>query len=146
MFAPLKESCDKPRQHIQKQRHHFTDRYLYSQSCGFSSSHVWLWVLGHKEGWVLNNWCFQTVMLEKTLENPLDSTEIKPVNPKENQLWIFVRRTDAKIVAPILWTADVKSLLIWKVPGARKDWGHEEEGTEYKMVELHHWLHGHEFE
>ena len=85
MLVPWKKSYDKPRQHIQKQRHHFADRYSYSQSCGFSSSHVWMWALGHKEGWVLNNWCFQMVVLEKTLESPSDSTEIKPVNPKGNQ-------------------------------------------------------------
>ena len=99
------------------------------QSYGFSSSHIWMWELDNKESWVPNNWCFQTVILEKTLESPLDSEEIKPVNPKGNQPWIFIERTDAKVEAPILWPPDVKSWLIWKAPGAGNDWGQEEKGT-----------------
>ena len=89
------KSYDQPRQHIKKQRHHFARKSLCSQSYGFSISRVQMWVLDHKEGWVLKNWCFQTVVLEKTLESPLESKEIKPVNPKENQPWIFIRRTEA---------------------------------------------------
>ena len=105
---------DKPRQHIKKQRHHFADKDLHSQSCGFSSSHVWMWDSDHKEGWVLKNWCFQIVVLEKTLESPLNCKEIKLVNPKGNQPWIFIGRTDAE--APILWPPDVNSWPIGKKP------------------------------
>ena len=95
--------------------------------------HVWMWELDHKEGWVLKNWCFQIVVLEKTLESPLDSKEIKPVNPKRNQPWIFIGRTDAE--APVLWPPDVKSWFIGKDPDAGKDWGQEEKGaTEVEMV------------
>ena len=94
MIVPWKKSYDKPRQCIKKQRHHFANKGLYSQSCGFSSSHVWMWELDLKEGWALKNWRFQTVVLEKTLESPLDSKEIKPVHPKGNQPSIFIGRTD----------------------------------------------------
>ena len=118
----------------------------YSQSYGFSSSHVWIWELDHKEGWMPNNWCFQTVVLEKTRESPLDIKEIKPVNTKGNQPWIFIGRTDAKAEAPILWPPDVKSQLIGKDPDVRKDWGQGEKGTtEGKMVGWHHQFNGHEF-
>ena len=96
----LEESYDKPRQCIKRQRHFFADKGLYSQSYCFSSSHVWMWEMDHKEGWVPKNWCFWIVVLEKTLESPLDSKEIKPVNPKGNQPWIFTARTDAKVEAP----------------------------------------------
>ena len=89
MLAPWEKSYDKPRKHIKKQRHYFAHKDLSSQNCSFSNSHVWMWVLVHKEGWVLKNWCFWTVVLEKTLESPLDSKEIKPVSPKGNQPWIF---------------------------------------------------------
>ena len=94
-----------------------------SQSYGFSSSHVPLWQLNDKEGWALKNWCFQIVVLEKTLESPLDSKEIKSVNPRGNQPWIFIRRTNAESEAPILWTPDAKSQLIGKAPDTGKDWG-----------------------
>ena len=119
-------SCDKPRQPVKKQRHHFADKGLYSQSCGFSSSHVRMGKLNHKEGWVPKNWCFQTVVLEKTLESPLDNKEIKPVNPKGNQPWIFIGRTDAEAEAPILrlllWRADSleKTLMLGKIEGRRR--------------------------
>ena len=96
---------------------------LYSQRYHFSSSHVWMWELDHKEGWVLKNWCFHTVVLEKTLESPLDSKEIKPVNPIGNQPWIFIGMTDAEAEAPIFWPPDVKSQLTGKNPDAGKDWG-----------------------
>ena len=111
MLAPWKKSYDKSRQHIKKQRHHFAKKGPYCQSCGFHSSHVQMWKLDHKEGWEPKNWCFWTVVLEKTLESPLGS-KIKPVNPKGNQLWMFIGRSDAE--APILWPPDVKSQLIGK--------------------------------
>ena len=123
MLAPWKESSDKPRQCIKKWRHHFADKSPYSQSYGFSSSHVWMWELDHKEGWALKIW-FQIVVLEKTLESPLDFKEIKPVNPKENQSWIITGRTDAE--APILWPPDVNSWLTGKDPDSGKDWEQEE--------------------
>ena len=97
-LAPCKKSYDKPIQHTKKRRHHFADKSLYSQSYGFSSSHLWIWELDHEESWVPKNWCFWTVVL-KILDSPLDSKEIKPVNPKGNQSWIFIGRTEAK--API---------------------------------------------
>ena len=99
---------------LKKQRYHFAEKGLYSQICVFSSSHVWMWELDHKEGWAPRSWCFRTLVLEKTLESPLDCKEIKLVNPKGNKPWIFIGRTDAKAEAPILWPADVKSLLIGK--------------------------------
>ena len=104
-------------------------------------------VLDHKKGWAPKNWCFWTVVLEKTLESPLDCKGIKPVNPKGNQSWIFIGRTDAEAEAPTLWPPDVKSRLIGKDPDAGKDWRQEEKGMiEDKMVGRHHWLNGHEFE
>ena len=105
-----------------------------------------MWELGHKEGWVPENWCFGNVMLEKTLKSPLDCKEIKPVNPKGNQPWIFIGRTDAEAEAPILWSPEAKSQLIGKDPDAWKDWGQEKRATEDEMVRWHHWLNGHEFE
>jgi len=118
-----------------------------SQSYGFSSSHVWMWELDHKEGWALKNWCFWTVVLEKTFQSPLDYKEIKPVNPKGNQSWIFIGRTDAEAEAPIFWPPDAKSWLIRKDPNVGKDWSQEEKGTtEDELVGLHHRLDGHVFE
>ena len=109
-------------------------------SYGFSSSHIWMWELDHKEGWAPKNWCFPTVVLEKTLESPMDCKEIKPVNSKGNQPWIFIGRTDAEAEAPILWSPDAKSRLIGKDPDSGKDWGQEEkEATEDEMVGRHHW-------
>jgi len=143
----LKESYGKLREHIKKQRYHFVDNGLYSQSCNFTSSHVRIWELDHKEGWALKNQCFWTEVLEKTLESPLDSKEIKLINPKGNQSWIFIGRSDAETEAPTLWPPDVKSWLIGKVPDAGKDWGQKEKRTiEDKMVGWHHLLNGHEFE
>jgi len=110
----LEEKLWQPRQHIKKQRHYFADKGPYSQSYGFSNSHVWMWDLDHKKSWVLKNWCFWTVVLEKILESPLDCKEIKPVNATGNQPWIFIGMTDAKAEAPILWPLDVKSRLIDK--------------------------------
>ena len=145
MLAPWKKSYDKPRQCIKKQRHHFANKGPYSQSYGFCSSHVQMRELDHKGGWVLKNWCFWTVVLEKTLESPLDCKEIKGVNSKGHQHWIFIGSTDAE--APILWPSDVKSQLTGKDPDAGKDWGQEEEGvTNDEMVGWHHRLNGYEFE
>ena len=107
-----------------KQRHYLTDKGPSSQSYGFSSSHVWMWELDYKESWAPKNWCFWTVVLEKTLESPLDCKEIQPVRPKGNHSWIFVGRTDAE--TPILWPPDVKSWLIWKGLDAGKNWRQEE--------------------
>ena len=130
-----------------KSRHYFADKGPYSQSYGFSSSHVWVWEFDHKEGWAPKNWCFWTVVLEKTLENPLDCTELKPVNPKGNQSWILIVRTDAEGEAPILWWPDAENWLIRKDPDAGKDWRQEEKGmTEDEPIGWHHWLSGHEFE
>ena len=124
----LEESYDKPRQLIKKQRHYFANKGPSSQGYGFSSSHVWMWELDHKEGWAPKNWCFWTVGLEKTLERPLVSKEITPVNPKGNQPWIFIGRTDTEAEASILWPPDVKNWLIWKDPDAGKDWKRERRG------------------
>ena len=120
MLAPWKKSSNQPRQHIKKQRHYFDNKGLSSQSYSFSSSHVWMWELDHKESWALKNWCFWTVVLEKTLESSLHCKEIKPVNPKGNQSWIFIGRTDAEAETPVLWPPDVKNLLICKDPDAGK--------------------------
>ena len=140
-FAPWKKSYDKPKQHIKKQRHYFTSKFLCSQRYGFSSSHVWMWEFDHKESWALKNGCLWTVELEKTLENPLDSKEIKLVNPKGNQSWICTGGTDAEGEAPILWPPYVKNWLIGKDPDAGKNWKHEKQGTkEDEMVGWHHWL------
>ena len=122
MLTPWKKSYDQPTQHIQKQRRYFANKGLYSQSYGFSSSHVWMWKLDYKESWALKNWCFWTTVLEKTLESPLDCKDIKLVHPKGNQSWIFLGRTDAEAETTILWPPDVKNWLIGKVPDARKDW------------------------
>ena len=145
MVAPWKESYDQPRQHIKEQRHHFASKGPYSQGYGFSSSHVQMWELDHKEGWALKNWCFRIVVLEKTRESPLDCKEIKPVNPKGNQPWIFIGRTDGE--SPILWPPDMKSWFIGKDPDAGKDWRQKEkEMAKDEMAGWHHRLNGHELE
>ena len=132
---------------ILRSRDIFTHKSLYSQSYGFSSSQLWVWKLDHKEGWALKNWCFCTVFLEKTLVTPLDSKEIKPVNPKGNQRWIFTGRTDAGAEATILWPPDAKNWLIGKDPDPGKYWRWEEKGkTEDEVVGWNHQLNGHEFE
>ena len=124
-----------------------TDKGPYSQSYGFSSSHIWMWESDFKESWVIKNWCFWTVVLEKTLESPLDCKEIQPVQPKGNQSWIFTGRTDAEAEAPILWPLYANSRLIRKDPDTGKDWKELEKGTtEDETVEWHHQLNGHEFE
>ena len=113
-----------------------------SQSYGFSSSHVLMWELDHKEGWAPKNWCFWTVVLEKTLE----SKKVQPVHTKGNQSWIFIGRTDTEAETPILWPPDAKSWLIWKDSYVGKDWWQEEKGmTKDEMVGWHHWYNGHGF-
>ena len=116
-------------EHIKKQRHYFASKGLSSQGYVFSSGHVWMWELDCEESWVLKNWCFWTVVLEKTLESPLDCKEIQPVHLKGDQSWVFIGRTDAEVETPILWPLHAKSWLIGKDPDAGKDWGHEEKGT-----------------
>ena len=118
-----------------------------SEGYGFSSSHVWMWELDYKESWVPRNWCFWPVVLEKTLESPLDYKEIQPVHPKGVQSWVFIEKTDVEAETPIIFPPDVKSWLIGKDPDAAKDWGQEEKGpTEDEVVGWHHRLNGHEFE
>ena len=146
-LALWKESYDKPRQCIKKQRHYFANTGLSSQSYGFSGSHVWMWELDYKESWEPKNWCFWSVVLVKTLESPLDYKEIEPVHPKGNPSWIFIGRTDGEAETPVIWPPDAKSWLIWKDPDAEKDWRQEEKGmTEDEMGGWHHWLNSHEFE
>ena len=122
-FAPWEKRYDKSRQHIQKQRHQFADKGPYSQSYGFSSSPVFMWEVDHKEGWAPKNWCFQPMMLEKTLENPLDSKEIKPVNPKGKQPWILIgRMLKLQYFGHLLWIANSleKTLMLGKIEGRRR--------------------------
>ena len=126
MLALWKESYDQPRQHIKNQRHYFANEGPSSQSYGFSSSHVWIWELDYKESWARKNWCFWTMVLEKTLESPLDCKEIRPVHPKGYQSWIFTGRTDAEAETPLLWPpmrrADSfeKTLMLGKIEGRRR--------------------------
>ena len=126
-LVPWKKSYNQPRQHIKKQREYFANKGPSSQGYGFSSSHVWMWELDYKESWALKNWCFWSVVLEKTLETwteiPLDCKEIQPVHPKGNQSWIFFGRTDAEDEIPILWPPDAKNRLNWKDPDAGKEGG-----------------------
>ena len=138
IFAPWKKSYDKPRQHIKKQRHYFTDKCLSSQSFGFTSSHVWMWEMDYKESWAQKNWCFWIVVLE----SPLDC-KVKPVHLKGNQSWIFIGRTDAIVETPILQPPNAKSQLIGKDPDAVKIEGRRRRGRQRRG-----WgrLNGHEFE
>ena len=128
----LKDACSledklcQIRQHIKKQRCYFASKGLYSQSYSFSSSHVWMW----EEGWVLKNWCFWTVVLEKTLESPLDCKEIQPIHPKRDQSWVFLVRNDVEAETQILWPPDGKCWLIGKDPNAGKDWGRRRKGRQ----------------
>ena len=146
MLIPWKESYKQPRQQIKEQRHYFANKGPCSQSYGFSSSHICMWELDYKKSQAPKNWCFWTVVLEKTLESTLDCKEIQPVHPKGDQSWVFTGRTDVEAETPILWPPDVKKQLIWKDPDAGKDWRQEEKGmTEDKMVGWHRRLNGHEF-
>ena len=139
------ESYDQPRQHIKKQRHYFANKDPSSQGCGFSSGHVWMWELDCEESWAPKNWCFWTVVLEKTLESPLDCKEIQPVHPKGDQSRVFIGRTDVKAETPILWPPDAKNWLIGKDPDAGKDWRQEEKGMTEDEMGWHHQLNGPEF-
>ena len=146
VYSLDKKTYDQPRQHIKKQRHYFANKGPSSQGYGFSSGHVWMWELDYKESWVLKNWCFWTVVLEKTLESPLDCKEIQPVHPNGDQSWVFIGKTDVEAETSVLWPPDAKSWLIWKDPDAGKDWGQEEKGTtEDKMVGWHYRLNGRGF-
>ena len=145
MLAPLKKAYKKPRPHTEKQRHHFADKGSSSQSYGFSSSRIWIWELDNKESWELKNWCFWTVVLEKTFESPLDFKNIKSINPKGNKSWIFIGRTDAEAETPILWPPDGKIWFIGKDPNAGKDQRQEEKrATEDEMAWFHHRVNVHE--
>ena len=141
VLPPWKKSYDQPRQHIKKQRHYFADKGPRSQSYGFSSSHVRMWELDHKESWALKSWCFGTVMLKKTLEHPLDCKEIQPVHPKGNQSWTFIGKTDAEAEAPILWPPHRKNWLNGKEPDAGKDWRQEKgrQRMRWLMASLSQW-------
>ena len=131
---------------IKKQRHYFVNKGPSNQGYGFSSGHVWTWELDYKESWAPKNWCFWTVVLEKTLESPLDCKEIQPVHPKGDQSWVFIGRADVEAETPILWPPNSKSWLLWKDPDAGKDWGQVEKGmTEDEMAGWHHWLNGRGF-
>ena len=135
-----------PRQHIKKQRHYFVNKCPPSPGYCFFSHHVWMWDLEYKESWAQKNWCFWTVVLEKTLERPLGCKEIQPVHPKGDWSWVFTGRTDVEAETPVLWPPDVKNWLIRKDPDAGKDWGQEKGMTEDEMVGWHHRLDGHGFD
>ena len=150
MLAPWKKSYDQPRQHIKKQRHYFANKGLSSQSYGFSSGHVWMWELNSKESSALKNWCFWTVVLEKTrrrlLRVPWTVRRSNQSILKEIRSWVFIGRTDVEAETPILSSPDVRSCLIGKDPDSGKDWGQEEKGmTEDEMVGWHHQLNRQDF-
>ena len=129
MLAPGKKSYNQPRQHIKKQRHYFANKVPSNQGYGFSSSYMWMWELDYKESWTPKNWCFWTVVLEKTLESPLDC-KIQPVHPKGDQSWVFFGRTDAKAETPVLCPPHGKSWLIGKDSDAGRDWGQRRRGQQ----------------
>ena len=138
-FCFLEKSYDQPRQHIKKQRHYFADKGPFIQCYGFSSSHICDVRIGPSRGWAPKNWCFRTLVLEKTPESPLDGKEIEPINPKGNQPWILIGRTDAEGEAPVIWSPDANSRLIGKVPDAGKDWGQKEKRvSENEMAGWYH--------
>ena len=145
IITSWQESDDKPSQWVEKQRHCSADKGPYSQGYGLPSGHIRLWELDHKEDRMPKNQCHQTVVLQKTPESPLDSREIKPVNLKGDQSWIFTGRTDAKSEAPVFWTPDANRRLIGKVPDAVKDWGQKEKKvSDDEMAGQHHWCNEHE--
>ena len=147
MLVPRKKSYDQPRQHVKNQRCYFANKGLSSQGYGFSRSQVWMWELDYKESWALKNCCFWAVVLQKTLESPLDYKEIQPVHPKGDQSWVFIGRTDVEAETPILWPPDMNNWLSWKDPDTGKDWKWEEKGTtEDETVAWHHQPNGHVFE
>ena len=146
MLAPWKKSYDQLESILKSRDIILSTKVCLVKAMFFSSSHVWMWELDHKESWALKNWCFWTVVLEKTLDSPLDCKEIQPVNPKGSQPWIFTGRTDAEAEAPILWPPDAKNWLIGKDSDAGKDWKQEKGMTEDEMVWCHHQLNRYEFE
>ena len=147
ILTPWKKSYGQPRWHIKNQRHYFANKGSSSQSCNFSSSYVWMWELDYKESWAQKNWCFWTVVLEKSLESPLACKETQPVHPKGDQSWVFIVRTDAEAETPILWPFHAKSWLIGKDADAGRNWGQEEKGTtKDELAGWHHRPDGHEFE
>ena len=134
---PYEYWCKNPQQNTSKPNYQHVKRI---------GSHVWMWELDCEESWALKNWCFWTVVLEKTLESPLDCKEIQPVHPKGDQSWVFIGRTDIEAETLLLWPPHVKSWHIWKDLDVGKDWGQEEKGMiEDEMVRWHHWLDGHRF-
>ena len=137
-LAPWKKSYDQPRQHIKKQRHYFVNKGVSNQGYGFSNGHVGMWELDYKESWAPKNWCSWTVVLENTLESPLDCKDIQPVHPKGDQSWVFIGRTDVEAEAPVFWLPDAKSWLIWKDLDAGKDSGHDR-GWDGWMASLTQW-------
>ena len=146
MLAPWKGSYDKCRQHVKKQRHYFANKGPSSQSYGPSCSRGGMWELNHKENWVLRNWCCWTVVLGEASWESLGLQGDKPVNPKRNQPWVFIGRTNAEPEAPILWPPDVKSYIVGKDPDAGKDWKWEKGMTEDVMFGWHHQLDVRKFE
>ena len=147
LTAAWKKSYDQSRQHIKKQRHYFVNKDPLSQNYGFSSSHMWMWEMDYKECWVLKNWCLWPVVLEKTLESPLNCKEMQTVHPKGNQSWMLIGRIDAEAETLILWPPDVKNWIIWKEADSGNNWRQKEKGTTgNEMVGWHHWLNGLEFE
>ena len=148
MLAPWKKSCDHPRQHIKKQRHYFANKGPSSKAMVFPVVTYGYenWTKKKGERWRIGCFFFWTVVLEKTLESPLDCKEIKPVHSKGNQSWIFIGRTDAEVEAPIFWPPGAKNWLIRKYPDTGKDWRQEKGTTEDEMAGYHHWLNEHEFE
>ena len=133
-FASWQESYEKPRQTVEKQRHYSADKIPYSQGYSLPSGHVWLWELNHKEGGAPKNWSLWIVVLEKTPESPLDSKDIQPVKLKGNQPWTCIGRTDAEAETPVLWSSDVNSWLIGKVPDTGKDWGQKKRLSEDEIA------------
>ena len=141
-----KESYDQPREHIKKQRHYFANKGPSSQGYGFSCGHIWMWELDCEESWAPKNWCFWTVVLEKTLESLLDCKESQLVHSKGDQFWVFNGRADVEAETPVLWPPDAKSWLVGKDSDAGKDWRQEKKRTtEDEMIGWHHWLDGHVF-
>ena len=147
MLTPWKESYDQSRQHIKKQRHYFANKGLSGQGYGFYSGHVWMWELDCEESWVLKNWCFWTMVLEKTLRVPWTASRSNLSILKEISPGCSLEGTDAEAERPVLWPPDAKSWLIGKDPDAGRDWGQEEKGTtEDEMAGWHHRFDGHDFE
>ena len=144
-FLPGRKNHDKHRQHIKKSDINLPMK-VCSQSYGISHSHVWVWDSDHKEAWTLKNWCFRAMRLENTLESPLNSKEIKLVNPKGNQPWLYIGRTNGEAEAPVVWPLGIKSQLILRLWCCWKDWRQENGMTEDEMVGWHNQLNGHEFE